>query len=344
MRRSDYLEKAVFEGLRRRWRSRPSLVDQLLARAPLEPPLPVTPGFVRVGTIQMTYHQAADPAMWIEQCQALTQAARRAGAGVVIFPALAPLGLIGALGDSDLVAALVAPPGDQANAQRLATYACLYPACYRLYHRTFSFLAHRYGLTIATGGLPAPRQPVLTPVGDVFASDGRRRLHRAATRPGRLLGSAELEAYPVGEARITALAGDEGRRPEIATALRAAAVDLVAAMPLAGPGALDDSAAALAAASGLYVVRSCLVGTPAAWRGRSGVYAPPELTLTGTGLLAKTVSDDAEEVLVTTLDLAARRRSTSASTIGQPVDAAGGAWASASRVSPSGSVTPRSEH
>lgn len=335
----------MIEGLSRRWRSRPSLVDQLLARAPLEPPLPVTPGFVRVGAIQMAYHQSADPALWIEQCQALTQAARRAGAAIVVFPALAPLGLVCSMGDAELVAALVAPPGDKTVPRQLAAYARLYPACYRLYHRTFSFLAHRYGLTIATGGLPAPRQPVLTPVADVFANDGRLRLRRVAITPGRLLGSAELETVLSGEVRITAVAGDDVRRRDLATALGVAAVDLVATMPLAGPGALDDSAAALAAVSGLYVIRSGLVGTPASWRGRSGVYAPPELTMTGAGVLAQTVSDDGEEVLVTTLDLAARRRwSESGATIGEPVDAADDARASASRVAPPASAAPTTEH
>jgi predicted amidohydrolase len=73
--------------------------------------------------------------------------------------------------------------------------------------------------------------------------------------------------------------------------------------------------AGLAAASGLYVAQSSLVGGSEApgLHGVTGIYAPPELSDTGTGILREAASDQAEEVIVATLDLARRRKRPDAS-------------------------------
>jgi hypothetical protein len=48
-------------------------------------------------------------------------------------------------------------------------------------------------------------------------------------------------------------------------------------------------------------------------RGATGIYAPQEFSDTGTGILREVASDQAEEVIVATLDLARRRKRPDAS-------------------------------
>ncbi len=59
----------------------------------------------------------------------------------------------------------------------------------------------------------------------------------------------------------------------------------------------------------VYGVLACMVGTVAGFTfgGRSGVYAPLELTPAGDGILAQATSSDREEIVLSTLDMHALR-------------------------------------
>jgi predicted amidohydrolase len=305
----------MLAGLRLRWQSRPSLVDRVLAQAPHEPVLPPVAGLVRVACVQMSLQTIDDPALWVEQCMALTQAAVRAGAQVLVFPALAVWGLVNCLGDATLGRAFFAADMAAPTAKHWAAYGRLYPALHRIYHRTFSQLAHRYHVTMAVGGLPAPRRSTVTLVANVFTPDGRLRLRQPAIVPGRLIETPELLYVPIDGYRMTAVIGERTSSTWLGPAALVADVDLIVVLPPSGATSGDRSAAGLAAASGLYVVQSSLVGGSEApgLHGVTGIYAPPELSDTGTGILREAASDQAEEVIVATLDLARRRKRPDAS-------------------------------
>lgn len=304
----------MLAGWRLRWQSRPSLVDQVLAQAPHEPAFPPAAGFVRVASVQMALRASDDPVLWIEQCLALIQAAVRVGAQLVVLPALAPWGLVSSLADAALGRAIFTE-GEPPTAKQLAAYGRLYPALHRIYHRTFSHLAHRYRLTIAVGGLPAPRRQKVTLVANVFTPDGRLRLRQPATVPGRLVETPELLYVPGDTYRMTAVIGGETVNSWLAPAALAVDVDLIVVLPPDNAAAGDTDVAGLATASGLYVVQATLVGGSEApgLRGATGIYAPQEFSDTGTGILREVASDQAEEVIVATLDLARRRKRPDAS-------------------------------
>lgn len=304
----------MLAGLRLRWQSRPSLVDRVLAQAPQEPAIPPVAGRLRVACIQMALRTIDDPALWVEQCLALTQAAVRVGAQLVVFPALAPWGLVNSLADATLGRAIFAN-GEPPTAKQLAAYGRLYPALHRIYHRTFSHLAHRYRLTMAVGGLPAPRRSTVTLVANVFTPDGRLRLRQPAIVPGRLVETPELLSVPIDGYRMTALIGERTTSTWLGPAALAVDVDLIVVLPPSGTGSGDTSAAGLAAASGLYVVQSSLVGGSEATglHGVTGIYAPSELSDHGSGTVQEVAGDRAEEVIVATLDLARRRKQPDAS-------------------------------
>lgn len=299
----------MLAGLRLRWQSRPSLVDRVLAQAPREPALPPTAGLVRVASVQMALREIDDPSLWVEQCMALTQAAVRVGAQVLVFPALAPWGLVNCLGDATLGRAFFAVDGDAPSASQWATYGQLFPALHRIHHRTFSHLAHRYHVTIAAGGLPAPRRSTVTLEADVFTPDGQLRLRQPAIVPPRLVETPELPHVPIDGYRLTAIIGEEASSRWLAPAALAVDADLIAVLPSGSAPAGVNGALELAAASGLYVVQSYLVEEAATGvHGISGIYAPLELSDNGTAILREAASDHAEEVIVATLDLARRRK------------------------------------
>lgn len=313
---STAARRTVLAGLRLRWRSRPSLVDEVLNRAPEEAAASPLPGQIRVAAVQMALRPADDPAMWVEQCQALTQAAVRAGAQIVVFPALAAWGLVGAFGDPPLGTAIFGATEQNLTVSYRSAYARLYPALHRVQHRTFSHLAHRYRLTIVTGGLPAPRRTQAVLVATIFTEAGRLRLHQPAFAAGSLP-TLELSYIKAGDdCLLTAVISDKASSDWLIPALSVEKADVLAVM---APGNAADfgDGAAMAAATGLYVVRAAMAGSvePAIPPGRSGIYAPPDYSDTGSGILAQVVSDGEEEVVVATLDLA-RRRSGGASGAG----------------------------
>jgi len=298
----------VFDSVRLRWRSRPSLVDEILTPTPAGPYLPVTPGVLRVAAVQMAHQETDDPAAWIEQCDALTLAAAWAGAQIVVFPALAPWGLVDALSDVELGAAFFAAPGDALSRAHRRRYLRIYPAVHRLHHRTFSFLAHRWKLTIVTGGLPVPQHAVSALVADVFTPDGRTHPGQAYVASGQLLAIPELPAISAGDVALAAVIQDDATSAWLGAALATTSVDVLAVLPDRAPASMDAGGTAAATQTGCYVVRACMVGASGAGgKGvRSGVVSPSDISPDGV-ILAQAATDDGEEVVVAILDIAARR-------------------------------------
>jgi hypothetical protein len=304
------VRNVVFEGLRLRQRSRPALVDALLSQAHIDPGQPPAPGIISVAAIQMVYRETDDPFTWIEQCQALTIAAASAGAQVLVFPASAPLALVLSLGGKDMRFAYSGQAPNAPSPTHRRGYARMYPAAYRLYHRTFSLLARRAGLTIVAGDLPAPGHAGPAHLATVFSADGRPRLRQRAVGEGQALAAAELQTTAAGGSSLAAAILEESALPWLTSTLTTTRVDLLALLP--GQYSSGDANAALAAAmqGGCYVIQPYLVGGPESVtaNGRSGVYAPPALTADGSGLLAQAVSTGEEEIVLAALTVNAAGR------------------------------------
>jgi predicted amidohydrolase len=295
----------VFDGLRLRRRSRPGLVDALLSATPGEPGPPPAPGQVSVAAIQMVYRESDDPSTWIEQCQALTVAAADAGAQVLVFPASAPLALIVSLGGSEMRFAYSGQAPNAPSSTQRRGYARLYPAAYRLYHRTFSLLARRAGRTIVAGGLPAPGHGRPAHLATVFSADGRPRLRQPGVGGGQVLAAAELQITDAGGSRLAAAILEETALPWLTAAVATTRVDLLALLPSHYTTGGADAARAAAMQGGCYVIQPYLVGGAecGAANGRSGVYAPPAFSSDGSGLVAQAVRAGAEEIVLATLNV-----------------------------------------
>ena len=264
---------------------------------------PAELGQISVAAIQMAYRDTDDPAAWIEQCLALTVAATRVGAQVLVFPALAPLGLVTCLGAADLGTAYFGGVGDVPSPAQRHAYARLYPAAHRLYQRTFSTLARRASRTIVAGGLPAPGQTAPALVANAFSPDGRPRLHQPAVGRGYVPDGAEFQTIDAGGSRLATAIQNDAALPWLASALTMTRVDLLALLP--AHDTHDNAGAAITTATqgGCYVIQVYLVGGPACATasGQSGVYAPPALTATGSGVLAQAGSAGEEEIVLVRL-------------------------------------------
>ncbi|HEY8745248.1 MAG TPA: hypothetical protein VIU62_19330, partial [Chloroflexota bacterium] len=219
-----------------------------------------------------------------------------------------PWGLVDALSDGELGAAYFAAPGDALSRSHRRTYARLYPAARRLHHRTFSSLAHRWKLTIVTGGLPVPQSPLSTLVADIFTSDGRMHPGQAHGDPGFALAIPELPVVRAGDVSLSAVILDQATGGWLGTALAVTRVDVLAMLPDRAIATLDVNSTETAAQPGCYVVRASMASAPGAAgnAGRSGIFAPSEVSPDG-AILVQAATNDGEDVVVATLDMIAQR-------------------------------------
>lgn len=309
-------------GLRRRWRSRPALVEATLARLPLDLPAPAEGSGLAVAAVQMAFRCHAHPEDFVEQCHALATAAARANCRLVVFPDGAAVALLAALGEA-AADDLPALDGPAAAAWRRA-----FPAAYRLYRATFARLARRCGLAIAAGAIPLPAGGGLRPTAHLFAADGRLVLRQAigaghpAARPGAA--GEDLPTTVVQGCRVTILPGG-GRALDAAGRAAAGQGAALLLAPTAWPAAEGAEAELpvrrLAEAANAYVLRAGMAGLPGSRATAScGIWAPAALSADGSGVLAEADAADGEAVLVAALDLAALRLGRRA----DPVPVAGG--------------------
>ena len=192
----------------------------------------------------------------------------------------------------------------------------LSPVSARVYRTTFSILARRFGVHIVAGsGLSIDGQGLVRKMGCLFAPDGslagtqaKTHLYPAEARWGLGRGD-EIEVFDTPAGRISFpicmdhtyyepihIAWLKGAEIIIDPAANAAAYDYWA-QSRGVWGRVQESPA--------YGIGCFMVGRllGVQFEGRSGVYAPLEMTEDGTGIVAQSESWDSEEVVLADLDL-----------------------------------------
>ncbi len=312
------------------WRSRPERVRSALAgltyQCAVEPQGPQ----VRIAIVQFGIGLTHSAPEYARHAYGLVRQAVVGGASLVVFPEYASLPLLGLLpGAQRLADSLAKGSGGQTAGPAdtggdYATMAMAFrlaaPAAQRVYHLTFSTLAARFSVTLLAGSLiERGSDGRLRNVGHLFGPDGALLTRQVKTH---LVPSEVAMAYGVGE-EIVVTETAAGRlafpicmdHTYFETARIAA---LSGAELLIDPAANNEYYSAYAQARGvwnrvqevrIYGVFCGAVGQTAGivFQGRSGVYAPLELTPAGDGIVAEAKTVDQEEVVFADLDYAALR-------------------------------------
>ncbi|MBM4465801.1 MAG: nitrilase [Chloroflexi bacterium] len=310
-----------------RWRSRPLLVRAALRGRDFPQPPEPTPGRVRVGVVQLRLHITGDAGRFASAMYRPLREAVAGGAQLVIFPedtGTCLLGLLPGIGKlaaqaGSLDEAVASAAGQGATVADV--FKVVAPGARRAYQAAFSALARRFSVHIVAGSIMLPDEAGrLYNVACLFGPGGRimgrqRKTHLFhieqdwGVTPGDQINVFDT---PVGKLAFPVCMDHTFFEPQRIAWLLGAEIMVD---PSANPepyqyweqlrgvwGRVQESPA--------YGILSCLVGQfmGFTFEGRSGVYAPLEMTPAGDGILAHAETADQEEVILADLDLEALRR------------------------------------
>lgn len=308
------------------WRSRPGLVRSCLEGLPYQPAAQAALPRARVAVVQFAINLAPSAQAFARHAYTVVRQAVAEGANLVLFPEYTSLPLLGLLpgaqylshtlkgrGAEDTKAHGAGGYGTMALAFRLMARAAR-----RVYWTTFTTLAARFQVTTMAGSLiEMGRDGRLHNVGYLFGPDGTLLARQEKTHlvPGEV-----AMGYAVG-AEINVVDTPAGRlafpicmdHTYFETARIAA---LLGADLVIDPSANNEYYNPYAQARGVwnrvqevqtYGILCSGVGEVAGtvFQGRSGVYAPLEMTPAGDGILATAKTYDQEEILIADLDYSA---------------------------------------
>ncbi|MBI3286905.1 MAG: nitrilase [Chloroflexi bacterium] len=305
------------------WRSRPALVRHALAGRRFTPAPPPQGDRIRVGVVQLEAHLFRSAAEYAQTMYGLTRQAVEAGAQLMVFPEDSGGYLLAGLipGIDQLIPA---PGRISAHIRKVGMsdlLRLLAPAARRIFETTFSSLAAGFGVHLGAGTvcLPDGRGNLLR-VGYFFGPDGRTIGTQAQTHLSPreaawgMSRGEEIRVFETALGRISIpICIDHSYfEPQRIAWLRGAEI-MIAPVGDAAEynfwlharglwGRVQESPA--------YGILACLVGHELGITtgGRSGVYAPLEMTPSGDGIIAQAQDADRPEVVVADLDLAALRR------------------------------------
>ncbi|NIO70534.1 MAG: nitrilase [Anaerolineae bacterium] len=309
------------------WRkSRPSLVRRALAGRDFPRAPRPTGDTVRVGVVQLELHFITSAAGYAEKMYELSRQAVEGGAQLVIFPEDTGTHLLGLLpgveelaeGTSmDEAIAQVAGP----DIQVADVFKAVAPGARRIYEATFSTLAQGFGVHIVAGSILLPdKRGDLYNVGYFYGPDGRligtqKKTHLfIIEQEWGLACHDEIQVFdtPLGVIAFPICMDHTFFEPIRVAWLQGAEVIID---PSANPAPYDyweqmRGVWGRVQESPAYGILCCMVGDLAGFtfQGRSGVYAPLEMTPNGDGIIAQAETVDREEILLADLDLAALRR------------------------------------
>lgn len=307
-------------------KSRPSLVRRALAGRDFPRAPRPTGDTLRVGVVQLELHFITSAAGYAEKMYELTRQAVEGGAQLVILPEDTGTHLLGLLpGVEDLAEGA---PLDEAIAQMSGqdvqvadVFKAVAPGSRRIYEATFSTLAQGFGVHIVAGSILLPdRRGDLYNVGHFYGPDGRligtqKKTHLfIIEQEWGLARHDEIQVFdtPLGMIAFPICMDHTFFEPIRVAWLQGAEVIID---PSANPAPYDyweqmRGVWGRIQESPAYGILCCMVGDFAGFtfRGRSGVYAPLEMTPNGDGIIAQAGTVDREEVLLADLDLATLRR------------------------------------
>ena len=316
--------KALNTMLRRK--SRPSLVRKALAGRDFPRAPRPTGDTTRVGAVQLEMHFITSAAGYAGKMYELTRQAVEGGAQLVIFPEYTGTHLLGLLPGVEALAE--GTPMDEAIAQVAGqgiqvadVFKAVAPGARKIYEATFSTLAQGFGVHILAGSILLPdKRGDLYNVGYFYGPDGQRIGTQRKTHLFIIeqeWGLACHDEIRVFDTPPGAIAFPIGMDHTFFEPIRVAWLQGAEIIidPSANPAPYDyreqmRGVWSRVQESPAYGILCCMVGGLGhfTFQGRSGVYAPLEMTPSGDGIIAQAETVDREEILLADLDLAALRR------------------------------------
>jgi predicted amidohydrolase len=308
------------------WKSQPSLVRKALAGRDFPRAPRPTGDTIRVGVVQLELHFITSAAGYAEKMYELTRQVVEGGAQLVIFPEDTGTHLLGLLPGVEELAegtplreAITQMAGQDTQVAEI--FKAVAPGARRIYEATFSTLAQGFGVHIVAGSILLPdKRRDLYNVGYFYGPDGRligtqKKTHLfIIEQEWGLACHDEIQVFdrPLGVIAFPICMDHTFFEPIRVAWLQGAEVIID---PSANPAPYDyweqmRGVWSRIQESPAYGILCCMVGDFAGFtfRGRSGVYAPLEMTPNGDGIIAQTETVDREEILLADLDLAALRR------------------------------------
>jgi predicted amidohydrolase len=254
---------------------------------------------VRAAVIQLRAERLVDTGRFYRKMRAVVRQAARAGAQLIVLPAYT--GLL----------ALPDPGEPTGESLRLAA-----PGRRAIYLATFSRLAAEFRVHIAAGTLLLPDQQgrlyhtahLFGPGGELVGRQHQTHLGLQERAWGLACGD-ELPVFPTPVGRLGFVLGEDVRYPEVSRSLALQGANVLV-HPVAT--AAESQAAWLSGlwrevqGNQVFGLEAALVGNiwGTAWRGRSTIHAPLEMTEGSTGILARAQTSDNEEIVLADLDFA----------------------------------------
>lgn len=308
-----------------RWRGRPGLVRHVLkGRAYLKAPPPVG-ATVRVAAVQCELHLIHRSADYADKMYGLVREAVAGGAQLIVFPEDIGTHLLGLLpgtrqltADTSLDDAVNVFGGDEVRVADL--FRAVAPAARPVFETTFSTLAARFQVHLVAGSilLPEPDNRLYN-VGYLYGPDGRLIGRQVKAhlfpieREWGLACGGDITVFetPVGRLAFPVCMDHTFFESARIAYLKGAEILLD---PSANPAPYDyyeqmRGIWSRVQENPVYGVLACMVGRLAGFvfGGRSGIYAPLDLTQGGDGILAEAASYGQEEIVFSDLDLNALR-------------------------------------
>jgi len=308
------------------WKSRPSLVERALDGKEYLSAASPESDTVRVAVVQLRGRLVASTAEYARIMHDLALRAVRKGAQLIVFPedtGSYPLG-----GFIPGLERIVGGGTDESSKEHLEVddapmdflLALLSPVSQRVYRTTFSSLARRFGVhivagsgvTVDTRGLVRKVGCLFGPKGDLIGTHAKTHLYPAEKAWGLTCGS-DIEVFQTAVGRIALpICMDHTYFEPIRIGWLKGAEVIID--PAADAAEYDSWAQARGVWSRVqespaYGIGCFMVGRimGVTFGGRSGVYAPVEMTTSKDGVIAQATTGDEEEILVVDLDLRALR-------------------------------------
>ncbi|MGE5584515.1 MAG: nitrilase-related carbon-nitrogen hydrolase [Bacillota bacterium] len=283
------------------------------------------PSRVRVAAVQMRLDLIKDARTYAEKIYTLTKAAVDQGAQLVVFPEDSGTPLVGLIPGIEKLAAKgidAAVAGIAGGSVKVAeVFRVISPAVKRIYETTFSTLARAFRVYIITGSaFLEDDDGRMRAIGYFYGPDGetiakQRKLHLVpmeaawSFEPG-----SDLEVVDTPLGRIAFPICMDATYSETFRIARLRGADIVVI-----PSANSEEYLFWRTMRGIWprVQESQVLGVSAAavgnllgipFTGRSGLFAPLEMTPSGDGVLAQARTFDQEEIVVGDLDLDALHR------------------------------------
>jgi len=258
---------------------------------------------VRAAVVQLRAERLADAGRFYRKMRAVVRQAAQAGAQLIALPAYTGL--------------LALPDEPTGESLRRATSSQR-----AIYLATFSRLAAEFRVHIAAGTLLLPdQQGRLYHTAHLFGPGGelvgrQRQTHLGAQeRAWGLASGDELAVFPTPVGRLGFVLGEDVRYPEVSRILALQGANVLV-HPVATP--VESQAAWLTRlwrevqGNQVFGLEAALVGDlwGTAWRGRSTIHAPLEMTAGNNGytdyngILSQAQTNDSEEIVLADLDFA----------------------------------------